>query len=174
VLPPGSPGAAVGWAFRQEAFQIVALALQLLAGASASSTRARGGAVTLSTSSTAILRFRRSSENPPCRSIPRSSAAMSLSSLYNAKTGPRGGGHAQVVHQRLRAMVPGADRDTFLVQYGAEIVRMHPIERETDDAGRILRPEQRDVVDGAQRARAAGATSAASCAWIASSPMAST
>ena len=39
-----------------------------------------------------------------------------------------------MVHQRLGAMMPGADGHAFFIQYGAEVVRMHPVERKTDDA----------------------------------------
>ena len=56
-----------------------------------------------------------------------------------------------MVHQRLGAVVPGADRDVVLVQYGAEVVRMHPVKRETDDTGAVLWPEQRHIVAAAQR-----------------------
>src|SRR6476659_8193982 len=37
---------------------------------------------------------------------------------------PRGGGHAERVHQRLRAVVAGADGDVLFVEDGAEVVRM--------------------------------------------------
>ena len=35
-------------------------------------------------------------------------------------------------------MMAGADRHAFLVQDGADVVWMHPLDRERDDAGRIL------------------------------------
>ncbi len=54
-------------------------------------------------------------------------------------------------HQRLRAMMPGADGDIFLIQYGADIVRMHPLDLEREDAGAVLRAKQADAVDGRQR-----------------------
>ena len=39
-----------------------------------------------------------------------------------------------MIHQRLGAMMPGADRDILFVQYGTEIVRVYPFQRKTDDA----------------------------------------
>ena len=47
-----------------------------------------------------------------------------------------------MIHQRLGAVMPGADRDPLFVQYGAEVVGMHPFERKADDPGRILWAEQ--------------------------------
>src|SRR5688500_2996903 len=48
-------------------------------------------------------------------------------------------------------MVAGADGDALVVQYGADVVRMHPLDGEADDAGAVLRPEQSDAVDPPQR-----------------------
>ena len=48
-------------------------------------------------------------------------------------------------------MVPGADGDVLLVQYGAEIVRVHAFEREADKPGAVLSAEEADVVHAAQR-----------------------
>ena len=62
-----------------------------------------------------------------------------LGLIYDVKISPEN--HAKVIHQRLGAVVPGADRHTFLVQYGAEVVRVNPIERETDDARAVLGSE---------------------------------
>ena len=47
-------------------------------------------------------------------------------------------------------MVPRPNRDTFLVQYGAQIVRVNPVEGETDNADRICGPEQGHIVALAQ------------------------
>src|SRR3546814_7215702 len=65
-----------------------------------------------------------------------------------ARTGGRR--HAQMLHQRLGAMVPGADRHARLVQYGADVMRMRAVDRKADDAGRVLRPEQAHGVDPRQ------------------------
>ena len=48
-----------------------------------------------------------------------------------------GGGDPEHVHQRLGAMVAGADRDPRIVQYGGGVVGMHPIDVETDDSGAV-------------------------------------
>src|SRR5204862_4941982 len=48
------------------------------------------------------------------------------------------------------AMMAGADRDMLLVQYGADVVRMNPLDREADDAGRILGAEQAHRIEAAQ------------------------
>ena len=48
-------------------------------------------------------------------------------------------------------MVAGADGDALVVQYGADVVRMHPLDREADDAGAFLGPEQAHAVDPPQR-----------------------
>ena len=48
-------------------------------------------------------------------------------------------------------MVAGADRHVRLVQDGADVMRMHPLDGEGDDPGAILRPEQPDGVDRGQR-----------------------
>src|SRR5690606_28739006 len=54
-------------------------------------------------------------------------------------------------HQRLCAVVPGADRDVFLIQYGAEIVRVNPAHRETYDSGAVGGAEQRHIVHSVKR-----------------------
>ena len=53
-------------------------------------------------------------------------------------------------------MMPGPDRHAFVVQDGADVVRMHPLDLETDDAGAFLRPEQPDEAEIAQRRAAFG------------------
>src|SRR3546814_10670681 len=49
-------------------------------------------------------------------------------------------------HQRLRAIMPGADRDPARVHNRADVVRMHPRHREADDPGAVVRAEQGDAV----------------------------
>ena len=41
---------------------------------------------------------------------------------------PRRRRHSERLHQRLRAMMAGADRDARIVQYGGGVVRMHPVD----------------------------------------------
>src|SRR3546814_7664946 len=53
-------------------------------------------------------------------------------------------------HQRLGTRMAGADRHLALIQYGADVVGMNPLDREADDPGRILRPEQADAVEGGE------------------------
>src|SRR3546814_6365203 len=44
-------------------------------------------------------------------------------------------------------MMPGADRDLPLVQYGGDVVGMHPLHRKAQDTRRILRPEHPHAVE---------------------------
>ena len=67
---------------------------------------------------------------------------MSAASLCAAKLARAVAGTPSIVHQRLGAMMAGADRDALVVQYGADVVRMHPLDREADDPGAVLGPEQ--------------------------------
>src|SRR5690606_4541988 len=118
---------------------------------SASSTRARAGAATLSTSSISILRssfmiWRQSSEYPLCPFDLAHQRGDVVRIAVEPEARPRRGRYAQVLHQRLRAMVPGADRDVLFVQYGAQIVGVNPVERETDDPGGVIGPEHAHVV----------------------------
>src|SRR5690606_9351904 len=68
-----------------------------------------------------------------------------------AEARPRGRLDAERGHQRLGAMMPGADRDAAFVQYGADVVGMNPFDGEADDAGAVLRPEQGERIDVVQR-----------------------
>src|SRR3546814_2872224 len=56
-----------------------------------------------------------------------------------------------MLHQRLRAMVPGADRDPAFIQDSADVVRMNPRHRKTDDTGAVFGAEQSDAVLARQR-----------------------
>ncbi len=47
--------------------------------------------------------------------------------------GARGRRHAEALHHRHRAVVAGADGDAFVIEDGAEVVRVDAIEREGDD-----------------------------------------
>ena len=58
------------------------------------------------------------------------------------KAGARGRRDAKQFHQWLRAMVAGANRDALVIQYGADVVGMHPVEREADDPRAVFGPEQ--------------------------------
>src|SRR3546814_7039415 len=53
-------------------------------------------------------------------------------------------------HERLRTVMPGPDRHALFVQYGADIMRMHPLDLETPYAGAVLRPEGADAVEAGQ------------------------
>src|SRR3546814_13825506 len=53
-------------------------------------------------------------------------------------------------HERLRTVMPGPDRHALFVQYGADIMRMHPLDLETQYAGAVLRPEGADAVEAGQ------------------------
>ena len=47
----------------------------------------------------------------------------------------RGGGDAKAIHQRLRAVVAGADRDSQLVENSPNVVRVNSFEDEGDHRG---------------------------------------
>ena len=44
-------------------------------------------------------------------------------------------------------MMAGANGHPALVQYGADVVRMHPFEGEADDSGAVRRSEDTDAVE---------------------------
>src|SRR3546814_13629619 len=73
-----------------------------------------------------------------------------LLAVIDPEARPRGGVDAEMRHQRLGAMMAGADRHLALIQYGADVVGMNPLDREADDPGRILRPEQADAFQGGE------------------------
>src|SRR5436190_1417062 len=62
--------------------------------------------------------------------------------------------YAELLHQRLAAMVPGTDRDALHVENLRDIVRMDAVDVERHDAGtaRGGRPVQRDAGDLAEPA----------------------
>ena len=117
----------------------------------------------------------RSSENPFHLLDARAPAPRCpLRSLCAAKLARAVAGTPSTLHQRLGAMVAGADRDARIVQYGGDVVRMHPVDVEADDPGAVLGAVQGHAADARAARRGIRATSAASCAWIASRPMSST
>ena len=64
--------------------------------------------------------------------------------------GARGGAHAEAAHQRLGAVVAGADADRLAVAELGDVVRVDALDRERDDpaaAVEVGRPEERDAVD---------------------------
>ncbi len=81
---------------------------------------------------------------------------MSLLSLCAAKLARAVAGDAEHFHQRLRAMVAGADRDARIVQYGGGVVRVHPLDVEADDSGAVLGAVKRHAADAAKRRAALG------------------
>ena len=86
--------------------------------------------------------FPRSSENPLNLVEPAHQRLDIRFIAVRREARARGRGDAEQVHQRLRAMMAGADRDALVVQYGADVVRMNPVEREADDSGAVLGAEQ--------------------------------
>ena len=54
--------------------------------------------------------------------------------VVDAERSAHGPGEAELVHQRLRAMVADAHRDAVLVEHGADIVRVHAVDIEREDA----------------------------------------
>lgn len=52
-----------------------------------------------------------------------------------------------MLHQWLGTMMPGADGHTLFIQYGADIVRMNPLDRKGDNSCRVVGAEQRDGID---------------------------
>src|SRR3546814_13643414 len=58
--------------------------------------------------------------------------------------------NAKMPHERLRTVMPGPDRHALFVQYGADIMRMHPLDLETQYAGAVLRPDGADAVEAGQ------------------------
>ena len=66
--------------------------------------------------------------------------------VVEIETGSRRGFHAQLVHQRLRAMMPAPQRHAALVRERHDIVRMHIFQEKTDQASAIIfRAKDTDV-----------------------------
>jgi hypothetical protein len=59
--------------------------------------------------------------------------------VVEIEAGPGGGFHAQPVHERLRAVMPAAQRHARLVREHHHIVRMHVRKQEAHEAGALLR-----------------------------------
>ncbi len=76
-----------------------------------------------------------------CRAATSASASRSISRrvVVDAERGADGTRQAQMVHQRLRAMVAGAHAHAALAQQRAGIMRMHAIQREGNDADPVPR-----------------------------------
>ena len=89
-------------------------------------------------------------------SMPRTSASMSPRSLCAAKLARAVAATPSSFHQRLRAMVTGADRDARIVQYGGGVVRVHPLDVEADDSGAVVGAVERHAADARQRVAAFG------------------
>src|SRR5690242_21617704 len=58
---------------------------------------------------------------------------------------------SEPAHERLSAMVAGANRDARIVQYGGGVVRMNPVDIEADDSGAVFWPVDCDARNGAKR-----------------------
>src|SRR6478735_7133912 len=65
----------------------------------------------------------------------------------------RRGGDAEARHQRLRAVVARANRDVLPVEDLRDVVRVHALELEADDAGAAVRgrAEHTDALDLGER-----------------------
>src|SRR3546814_19274176 len=50
-------------------------------------------------------------------------------------------------HERLRTVMPGPDRHALFVHYGTDLMRMHPLDLETQYASAILRTEGSNPVE---------------------------
>src|SRR3954463_15683893 len=73
--------------------------------------------------------------------------------VVDEERGARGRGDAQLLRERLRAVVPGADRDPLLVEELREVVRVDAVDLEREDAAALLRA-LRPVDLGAEAAEA--------------------
>src|SRR5271167_2408801 len=61
-----------------------------------------------------------------------------LVSIIASQSGAGGGGDAEAVHQGLGAVMAGADGDSFLVEHGADVVRVDAVEHERDGPGALF------------------------------------
>jgi hypothetical protein len=57
-----------------------------------------------------------------------------LPRIVERERDPCSRGNAETIHHRLRAVVPGADRDSLLIQNGPDVVGMDPLEHDGKDA----------------------------------------
>src|SRR5690606_12771314 len=92
-----------------------------------------------------------SSENPLGSFDPAQQRGDIVFVAVESEAGSCGGRDAEALHQWLRAVVAGANGDVLFVQDGPEIVRVNAVEREADDAGAVVGPEQAHVVHPSQR-----------------------
>ena len=72
-----------------------------------------------------------------CR--PATSASASSRVLYIANEARPVAGHVEAHHQRLRAVMAGADGDPLFIEDRADVVRVNAFEHEGDDAGLFRR-----------------------------------
>ncbi len=145
----------------EEAFEIVTLALERLGDARLGGRRHRRHFLGLDP---ALLVH---PENPRYPLDAADQRRHVVPAVIDSKARPRCRIDAERRHQRLGAMMAGPNRDPALVQYGADVVGMHPLDREGDDAGAVVGPNRRTEFKEAS-APLVSRTSAASCAAIAS------
>ena len=67
---------------------------------------------------------------------------MSSRVLYMRQRGTNRGGDAVAVHHRLCAVLTGADGNAFAIENRPDVVRMHAVHHERQDAG-LLRALRR-------------------------------
>ena len=72
--------------------------------------------------------------------------------VVHRERGAGGRRNAQPIHDRLRAVMTGADRHAFTVDDRADIVRMDTVDDERDDGDLVARgADEAHAVDGAER-----------------------
>ena len=74
-----------------------------------------------------------------------------LKRIVGGEGGADGAGGAEAGHQRLAAMVAGADGDTHLVDQGAEVVVVDAVEVEGEGADAVFGAVEADAVDRGER-----------------------
>src|SRR2546426_9498457 len=62
--------------------------------------------------------------------------------VVEVEAGARGGGDAEFLVERHRAMMTGPDGDAFLIEEGRQIVRMNVAERERDETTTFFHVER--------------------------------
>src|SRR5437764_15242192 len=69
--------------------------------------------------------------------------------IVEGEGGAGGGGHAEVLHDGLRAVVSGAYGDALLIEYRADIVRVHLVNHKREHARLLARvADDADALDG--------------------------
>ena len=77
-----------------------------------------------------------------------------VASVVHRQRCARGRGHAEAIHDRLRAVMTGADGDALAIHDRPDVVRVHPVEHERQDAG--LPPRRADQAQSVDRGERGG------------------